>query len=77
LWHDTRPIIVEDVPAQVCSGCAEQFYDEAVTEALQDLAAVGFPAEAAVREMPVSVFSLKGRIWHRPPRAEEAAGSFD
>ena len=71
-WHDDRPVIVEDVPALVCSGCSEQYYDEAVTEALHDLAAVGFPLETAVREISVPVFSLKGRIWRPTTDMDEA-----
>ena len=76
LWHDDRPVIVEDVPAMVCSGCAEQFYDEAVSEALQDLAAQGFPRDAAVREVTAPVFSLKGRIWQRPDRTDDATSQW-
>lgn len=74
LWHDDRPVIVEDVPALVCGGCQEQFYDQAVSEALQDLASVGFPADAAVREITVPVFSLNGRIWRQPANEDQAVG---
>lgn len=76
LWHDERPVIVEDVPAMVCGRCAEQFYDEAVSDALQDLAAAGFPAGMAVREVAVPVFSLEGRIWRRS-EAGDGVESYD
>jgi len=61
-WHDDRPAIVEDIPALVCGTCMEQFYDEDVSDALRRLAEEGFPAEAAEKEIPVPVFSLRKRI---------------
>ena len=76
LWHDDRPVIVEDVPALVCSGCQEQFYDQAVSEALLDLAALGFPAGVAVRELTVPVFTLKGRIRRQPASEDQTAGQW-
>jgi YgiT-type zinc finger domain-containing protein len=72
IWHGDRPAIVEDIPAFICSGCSEQFYDQDVSDALHDLAAAGFPAQDAQREIPVPIFSLNGRIWRRPPIADES-----
>jgi hypothetical protein len=40
----------------------EQFYDDAVSDALRRLAEEGFPAAKADREIQVPVFSLTGRI---------------
>jgi YgiT-type zinc finger domain-containing protein len=66
IWQGDRVAIVEDIPAQVCDGCLEQFYDDTVSEALRRLAEEGFPAAKASREIAVPVFSLAGRIAARP-----------
>jgi hypothetical protein len=64
-WRDDRLFVIEDLPAQVCDTCVEQFYDEYATEALRRLAEDGFAATPD-REITVPVFSLKDRIV-RPP----------
>jgi YgiT-type zinc finger domain-containing protein len=64
-WQQERPFIVEDIPAHVCSGCVEQFYDDDVSDALRSLAESGFPETAARRNITVPVFSLAGRIRQR------------
>ena len=64
-WQGDRPAIVEGIPAHVCRGCVEQYYDGAVSDALRRLAEDGFPAVAAVREERVSVFTMDGRIRER------------
>ena len=28
IWRDERLFVVEDIPAQVCGSCMEQFYDD-------------------------------------------------
>jgi YgiT-type zinc finger domain-containing protein len=66
IWQGDRVAIVEDIPAHVCGECLEQFYDDAVSEALRRLAEDGFPAAQADREITVPVFSLNGRILTRP-----------
>jgi YgiT-type zinc finger domain-containing protein len=71
LWRDDKPAIVEDIPAYVCSGCAEQFYDDAVSDALHDLAGDGFPVALAHREILVPVFSLKDCIRRPPAQTDE------
>jgi len=70
-WRDDRPAIVEDIPAQVCGSCMEQFYDEDVSDALRRLAEEGFPAAAAQKEVLVPVFSLKNRIRRRVPLPDD------
>ena len=62
VWQGDRVAIVEDIPAHVCGACNEQYYDDAVSDALRRLAEQGFPAEDAKNEILVPVFSLKGRI---------------
>ena len=66
VWQGDRVAIVEDIPALVCEACLEQFYDDAVSDALRRLAEEGFPAAKADREISVPVFSLVGRIQARP-----------
>lgn len=66
IWQGDRVAIVEDIPAHVCEACLEQFYDDAVSEALRRLSEEGFPAAKADREITVPVFSLAGRVQARP-----------
>ena len=73
IWQGDRLAIVEDIPAQVCSTCMEQFYDDDVSDALRRLTEEGFPADAAAKEIIVPVFSLEGRIRKRQALPE---GSF-
>jgi YgiT-type zinc finger domain-containing protein len=61
-WQGDRVAIVEDVPAHVCRGCLDQFYDDHVSDALRRLAEAGFPAAEADRQVQVPVFSLEKRI---------------
>ena len=62
IWRDDRLFVVEDIPAQVCDACMEQFYAEATTEALRRLTGEGFASATATREVVVPIFSLEGRI---------------
>jgi YgiT-type zinc finger domain-containing protein len=66
IWQGDRVAIVEDIPAHVCGACLEQFYDDAVSEALRRLSEEGFPAAKAEREITVPVFSLVGRVQPLP-----------
>lgn len=62
IWQDEDVIIVEDVPAQVCDHCVEQFYDDLVTDTLRVLTEQAFSSATPDREIVVPVFSLKGRV---------------
>ncbi|HMK69475.1 MAG TPA: YgiT-type zinc finger protein [Xanthobacteraceae bacterium] len=57
-WHDDRLVVIEDVPALVCEACGEQYYDDNTVVALDLLRGDGFPAERAVKELRVPVFSF-------------------
>jgi YgiT-type zinc finger domain-containing protein len=70
-WQGARPVIVEGIPAHVCRECMEQYYDDAVSDALRRLAEDGFPASAAVRQEQVPVFNLEGRIRERVALPED------
>jgi YgiT-type zinc finger domain-containing protein len=65
IWQDERLFIVEDVPAQVCDVCVEQFYDDLVTDALRTLTEKAFSSETPDRELVVPVFSLASRLPER------------
>lgn len=60
IWHGERLYVVEDIQAQVCDNCLEQYYDEVVTDALRRLTEEGFPTATATHEILVPVFSLSG-----------------
>jgi YgiT-type zinc finger domain-containing protein len=60
IWQGERLFVVEDVPAQVCANCLEQYYDEQVTDTLRVMSEEGFPSVKAKREILVPVFSLEG-----------------
>ena len=62
VWREERLFVVEDIPAQVCDSCMEQFYDEETTEALRRLTEEGFSSIEAKREILVPIFSLEGQI---------------
>jgi len=63
IWREDSLFVVEDIPAQVCGSCMEQFYDEDTTEALREL--MEDKSAAPKRETLVPIFSLDGRIRRR------------
>lgn len=71
VWRGESVSIIEDIPAYVCTGCLEQFYDDDVSEAMRRLAEEGFPAGEAARHIEVPVFSLTGRIRQRVALPED------
>lgn len=72
IWREDQLIVVEDIPAQVCDSCVEQFYDDDTTEALRRLTAEGFASATAKRELLVPIFSLEGRILRRAVSSEDS-----
>jgi hypothetical protein len=62
IWQGDAAAIVEDIPAHGCGGCMEQFYDDAVSDALRRLAERPMTAAEADRVATVPVFSLKARL---------------
>ena len=71
IWSDDRLFVVEDIPAQVCDSCMDQFYDDETTEALRRLTEEGFSSIQPEREALVPIFSLKDRISRRAPASDE------
>lgn len=71
VWLDDRVFVVEDIPAQVCDPCMEQFYDEDTTDALRRLTEDRFSSIEPKREILVPIFSLEGRILKRTSSEDE------
>ena len=72
IWRGDSLIVVEDIPAQLCELCGEQYYDTLVSETvramLDDLSAA-----TPARVMEVPVYSLEGKIPEvpEPPEGQE------
>ena len=58
LWEGERLVVVEEVPALVCNGCGERFYDDETATRLDMLRGTGFPETRAARQISVPVFRL-------------------
>ena len=71
IWREERLFVVEDIRAQVCDSCMEQFYDEETTDALRRLTEESFSSVEPKREILVPIFSLEGRIRRRASSPEE------
>jgi YgiT-type zinc finger domain-containing protein len=71
IWQGERMAVVEDIPALVCGGCREQYFDDDVSDALRVLNERGFPESEAKATRVVPVFSLEGRIRIRAPLPED------
>lgn len=61
-WHEDRLVVVEDIPALLCAGCGEQFYDDSTVVVLDLLRGRGFQAKGARAELRVPVFSFRDGI---------------
>jgi len=76
IWRDDRLFVVEDIPAQRCDSCLEQFYDEETTDALRRLTEEGFSSLKPKRKVLVPIFSLGGRIVRRTSSSKEACSDY-
>ena len=56
-WGDEGLVAIEDIPARVCEGCGEQFYDEGTTRRIEKI--LQDPTRKARREVLVPVFSVE------------------
>ncbi len=70
MWQGERMLVIEDIPAQICDSCIEQFYDEEVTDRLRRFAEDGAPFADLKGEILVPVYSLKAQIIPAIPTAE-------
>jgi YgiT-type zinc finger domain-containing protein len=57
-FEGDRLVVVQDIPALVCSVCGEQFFDDVTAIRLDLLRGAGFPKEMSCAELTVPVFSL-------------------
>ena len=71
IWREERMFLVEEIPAQVCDSCIEQFYDEETSDTLRRLTEEGFSSLVPNREVLVPVFSLEGQIRRSASSDEE------
>jgi YgiT-type zinc finger domain-containing protein len=55
-WMNDELIVVEDVPARVCEGCAEHFLNKETTQQIQKL--LKNPTEEPRRQIRISVYDL-------------------
>ena len=56
LWAGEGLVAIEDIPARVCQGCGEQFYDEQTARRIEKVIAA--PASGAKQKILVPVLSL-------------------
>ena len=61
-FHRDRLVVIADIPALVCAGCNEQFYDDQTVVVLDLLRGDDFPLEKAREEIRVPVFSFRDRL---------------
>ena len=73
VWQGDRLIVVEDIPAQVCELCQEQYYDSPTQDALRALIQGDLKSATPKRVMEVPVYSLEGRIPEPPSSPPGAA----
>jgi len=56
LWTNSGLIVIEDIPARLCEGCGEQFFEEEVTQKIRQVTT--YPIVKAKRQIRVPVYSL-------------------
>jgi len=56
-WRDKGLVAIEGIPARICEGCGEQFYDEATTRKIEKI--LENPTRKARRKVLIPVFSLE------------------
>ena len=77
LWEGEQLIVIENVPARVCEGCLEQFYDTNVLLRVDQLRGRAFPVEDAKRIMEVPVFSLPEDNSNDPEKKQDWQSRID
>ena len=55
-WTNIGLILIEDIPAQLCEGCGEQFFEEEITQRIQQV--IKNPVAKAKRQIRVPAYSL-------------------
>jgi len=57
-WGPQGLVAIEDIPARVCEGCGEQFYDDQTAQRIEGI--VNGSAAVPRQRITVPVFSLAG-----------------
>jgi len=71
LWGRRGWLVIEDIPARVCEGCGEQFYDEETTRKIAKV--IAGAVAGAKEKIPVAVCSLaEVEVPKEQPRGELA-----
>jgi YgiT-type zinc finger domain-containing protein len=60
-WHGDRLVVIEDIPALVCDGCGERYYDDETVMMLDLMRSGDFPVENSTTILDVPVFSFANR----------------
>lgn len=59
IWHGSKLVVVEDVPAFLCDQCGEQYYEDETAMVLDMMRGDGFDPSGASRTMEVPVFGFR------------------
>ncbi len=59
MWSENRLVLIENVPARICTGCDEQYYEDWAATKIRQLTASGFPKSRVAREITVPVYTLE------------------
>ena len=55
-WTNIGLILIEDIPARLCEGCGEEFFEEDITQRIQQV--IEYPEAKVKRQIQISVYSL-------------------
>ena len=55
-WTKIGLILIEDIPARLCEGCGEQFFEEDIAQRIQQV--IKYPEAKAKRQIWIPVYSL-------------------
>jgi YgiT-type zinc finger domain-containing protein len=72
IWTNKGLIVVEDIPARLCEGCGEQFFEEEITQRIQNV--LTHLLTKAKRQIRVPVYSLSQVAAPKHERHPEVAG---
>lgn len=72
IWTNKGLIVVEDIPARLCDGCGEQFFEEEITQKIQNV--LKCPLTKAKRQIRVPVYFLSQGRAAKQQRHPEVAG---
>lgn len=59
MWSEKGLVLIENVPARICTGCEEQYYEDWAAAKIRQLASSGFPKNRVARKITVPVYTLE------------------